>query len=120
MAFKVRNVPGHVSVVEASGQLDHHNGTKAIQETLDPLKRIPGSKIVVNFKKVEYICSAAIATLIEVNDKVVATGGKLVCCCVSSAVMEVLDLLAIPEVVPCFDNEDAAIEAVSGAAEAQA
>jgi len=120
MAYNVRTVDGDVKVVEAAGQLDHHNGTKLMQETLDPIKRIRGARVVVNFGKVEYICSAAIAILIEVNDKLTAHGGKFACCNISPEVMEVLDLLAIPEVIPCLETEADAIKAVSGEAEASA
>jgi anti-anti-sigma factor len=114
MQFNVRTLESGVRVVDPSGQLDHHTGTPRLQETLDPIKRIPGVRVIVNFSRVEYVCSAAVALLIEMHDKVADGGGRLVCCSVSSPVMEVLEILAIPEVIPCLASEKEAVAAVTG------
>jgi len=118
MQFNVRTLEGGVKVVDASGQLDHHTGTPRLQETLDPIKRIHGVRVVVSLARVEYICSAAVALLIEMHDKVAAGGGSLACCSVSGPVMEVLEILAIPEVIPCLASEKEAVAAVTGDAQA--
>ena len=114
MAFNVRTLGDDVRVVDAEGQLDHHTGTKRMQEVLDPLKRIRGARVIFNLKRVEYMCSAAIALLIEINDKLTANGGKFACCGIRPEIMEVLELLAIPEVIPCLGTEQEAIEALTG------
>lgn len=111
MSYKTVTEEG-VRIVEPVGELDHHKGAPALDETLEDLRKVPGCKVVLNLRAVTYVCSSAIAVVVNFAEHIKGLGGELVCCEMSIPASEIINLLEIPEVIRCFETQREAIDAV--------
>ena len=111
MSYKIQTEEG-VRIVEPVGELDHHKGGPALDDTLTELRKLQGCKVVLNLRAVTYVCSSAVAVIVNFCEHIKGLGGELVCCEMSTAASEIMDLLEIPEVIRCFKTQREAIDAV--------
>lgn len=111
MAYSIETEEG-VRLIEPVGELDHHNGAPALDDTLAELRKVPGCKVVLNLRAVTYVCSSAIAVIVNFCEHIKGLGGELVCCEMSVPASETMNLLEIPEVIRCFETQREAIDAV--------
>lgn len=92
-----------IDIVNVSGKIDNStsaNFLKLVQPCLD--NKV--SKMVINFKDVDYISSAGIRSLIMVCKTMQASGGKIVLTEANVYVLSVLKMAGIHEVIPIMNH----------------
>jgi anti-sigma B factor antagonist len=67
-------------------------------------------KVLLNFKNVEYLSSAALGKLITLNKKLHAAGGKLVLCEISPTIYEVFEITKLDQFFTIQKEEQAALQ----------
>jgi anti-sigma B factor antagonist len=91
--------------------LDEQN-IQTIGEQLFELVETDGKrKLVLNFENVEYLSSAALGKLINLNKKVRAVSGQLRLCCIKPDIYEVFEITKLNKVFQIHDDEQGAVEA---------
>jgi anti-sigma B factor antagonist len=68
-------------------------------------------KLLLNFRNVEYLSSAALGKLITLNKKLLAVGGQLVLCNISPQIYEVFEITKLDKVFKIHKEEQAALQA---------
>jgi anti-sigma B factor antagonist len=68
-------------------------------------------KIVLNFRNVEYLSSAALGKLITLNKKLQAAGGRLVLCNIGSQIFEVFEITKLDKFFNIRKEEQDALQA---------
>jgi len=68
-------------------------------------------KILLNFKKVEFLSSAALGKLITLNRKVQAVRGKLILCSITAEIKEVFQISKLDKLFIIHAEEQAALQA---------
>jgi len=88
MSTQRRDRAGQVAVVAFhSSILDVHNFDDVKQELFDLIEERP-AKLLLNFRKVQYVSSGVLGVLITLHRKMEAHGGRLVLCFVDPAICE--------------------------------
>lgn len=84
---------------------------EAIKSELVPLFSVAGTRLALNFQKIEFIDSSAIGCLISLAKSARCNGGTLKLCHLTENVMEVMELLHLPMILDieptvedCFKN----------------
>lgn len=68
-------------------------------------------KILLNFRNVEFLSSAALGKLITLNRKVQAVRGKLILCGISAEIKEVFQITKLDKLFTIHGDEQAALQA---------
>ncbi len=90
--------------------LDESN-IEALGQELFALVDVDGRrKIVLEFKIVEYLSSAALGKLITLNSKINAAKGKLVLCCIQKEILEVFMITQLHRILTICDDLDQALD----------
>jgi anti-sigma B factor antagonist len=103
------NDRNEVKVVEFEGNLDTNTATEAEQH-LNTLFEGGASKILVNFKKLDYISSAGLRVLLATAKKLKGGGGELRICELNETVQEVFEISGFSTILNVFKNETEALE----------
>jgi anti-sigma B factor antagonist len=91
--------------------LDEQN-IQIIGEQLNSLvDELGRSKILLNFRNVEFLSSAALGKLIALNRKLAGVKGKLVLCCIAKEIMEVFEITKLDKLFKIEKEEQAALQA---------
>lgn len=110
--LKIRQTDG-VSVVEFADRKILEE--LSIQEIGDELDRLidgePGIKLLLNFKNVDHLSSAALGMLININKKIREQNGALKLSDINRQIFEVFKITRLNRV---FDIHDTADEALGG------
>ena len=101
LKITVRKVPEKedVRIVEFSGEIDTTNSS-LILENIQPLLEEGITKIIGDFSEVRYINSTGIYALLRCYAWTKSKGGYLKLIGVRSEVLEVMETLGIPRVIP--------------------
>jgi anti-sigma B factor antagonist len=90
--------------------LDESN-IEALGQELFALVDVDGRrKVVLEFKVVEYLSSAALGKLITLNQKMSAAKGKLVLCCIQKEILEVFMITQLHRILTICDDLDQALD----------
>lgn len=98
-----------VKVIEFEGNLDTNTATEAEQH-LNNLFDGGTSKILVNFKKLDYISSAGLRVLLATAKKLKGGGGELRICELNETVQEVFEISGFSTILNVSKNETEALE----------
>src|SRR5918999_354493 len=104
---------GDVTVVNFTDKriLDEQN-IQAIGEQLFGLVDTQGhKKILLNFRNVEYLSSAALGKFITLNKKVNSTEGKLILCNIDPQIYEVFEITKLNKLFNIQKDEQTALQA---------
>lgn len=86
----------------------------AIQEIGDELERLAeseaGIRLLLNFRSVEHLSSAALGMLININKKVNARNGRLKLAEINRQILEVFKITQLNRVFQIHDTADQALE----------
>jgi len=83
-----------VTILSFTGEID----TYAVSDLKDLLKRLLGDghlKLVLDLSDLSYLCSAGIATLITMSERVHSRGGRMAICGIQGQVKETLRILQL-------------------------
>lgn len=89
----------------------------AIQAVGDQLLHLAGEEgrrlVVVNFSGVESLTSALLGELSVLHRALTASGGRLVFCCVEPFLLQVFKVVKIPDIIPIYPDEAAALQVLT-------
>lgn len=99
---------GDIVVVKLIGRLDSFTSPK-VDSQLRAIS-VQHKKIVLNFNDLDYISSAGIRVVLSLSKQLEANEGKLVICCVSEDILEIIKLTGFDQVLKIYNSE---IESIS-------
>lgn len=93
-----------VSVIGRMDTISSPDLQQKIEEFLDQGER----QILIDFQKLDYICSSGLRSTLISAQKARTAGGKLSCCTLRGVVRKVFDISGFTTMLPIFDSvEDA-------------
>ena len=97
-----------IRLIKLNGSLDL-NGTYSIEVQF--VRHCTGEnvRVLVDLSKVNYISSIGIPLLVNTAKSVVSRGGKMVFLNPQDKVLQVLELVGLPQMIPIHTDMDAAI-----------
>jgi anti-sigma B factor antagonist len=105
---------GDVAVVEFLDKriLDEQNIQLIADQLFELVDTLGKKKLLLNFANVEYLSSAALGKLMQLNKKAREAKGKLALCNIKAEIKEVFLITKLDKVLQIFDNEEKALEAL--------
>lgn len=91
-------------VVEFNGDLDQSTEEQAEPQLLEDVKSFKGKYLVYDLAGLNYINSEGIALMMSMHMKLAVVGKRLLLCSVQPNVMDVLNLIGLPGLIPFFAN----------------
>jgi anti-sigma B factor antagonist len=104
---------GDVTVVNFTDKkiLDEQNIQDIGEQLFSLVDELGRRKILLSFRNVEYLSSAALGKLITMNKKVNAAGGKLILCNIVPQIYEVFEITKLNKLFTIHPEEQAALQA---------
>lgn len=65
-------------------------------------------RILIDFSGTRFIDSSGLGVLLGIFRTLSQRDGKMVLCCMNSAVSTVFDMVKLPDIIPCFEEMDKA------------
>ena len=90
--------------------LDEQNIQVIGEQLFSLIDELGRNKILLNFKNVEFLSSAALGKLITLNRKVQAAGGKLVLCGIDAQIYEVFEITKLNKLFTIKKDEQEALQ----------
>ena len=103
---------GDVTVVNFTDKkiLDEQNIQVIGEQLFSLVEELGRHKIVLNFRNVEYLSSAALGKFITLNKKVNASGGKLALCNIDPQIYEVFEITKLNRLFNIHKDEQSALQ----------
>ena len=108
MKIQVKSANQGAELVVLQGDLDFHSSSDLRRELSKCVER-QVSKILVDFKKVEYIDSSGLAAFVELFQNMKRYGGKLVLFNLSQGVRNVFEIAKLDSIFQLAQNEKEAL-----------
>ena len=99
-------------VLDLSGRFDS-NAKKEVQQAIDEAFDAGTSHLILNLASVPLVDSAALGLLAVSNQKFKKSGGKLSLVNPQPEVRLILDMVAIPRLIPSYDSIEEALTTAS-------
>ena len=112
MKIDIKNSEQGVQMIQIHGDLDFHSSPELRAELLK-LTETQASKILVDFKKVNYIDSSGLATFVELFQKMKRYGGKLALFDLTPGVKSVFEIAKLDSIFRLAKDEKEAFSLVS-------
>lgn len=100
----------NADVIDLTG-LFNFGARKDFTAAMEKLKQSGGAHVILNFKQVTFVDSAAIGLLALASQQFKSTNRKLSLVGVQGTVKQVLNLTHIEQLIPMFASEDLALGA---------
>ena len=103
---------GDVTVVNFTDKkiLDEQNIQVIGEQLFSLVDDLGRRKILLNFRNVEYLSSAALGKFITLNKKVGASGGKLVLCNIDPQILEVFQITKLDKLFKIEKDEQVGLQ----------
>jgi len=92
--------------------LDELNVQQLGQELNDLVDKAYMTKMVINFEQIRFLSSAVLGKLISLHKRLQKEKGRLAFCCINKDIMQVFKITRLDKLIPIFDTEDEAVNAV--------
>lgn len=92
--------------------LDEQNIQKIGEDLFSLVDEMGRRKLVLNFKNVEFLSSAALGKLITLNRKLQSAGGKLALCKIDPQIYEVFEITKLNKLFTIHKEEQEAIDSL--------
>lgn len=99
---------GDVLILKIKGRLDAISSPTAEKKVFDCINN-GQNKLLLDFSGVSYLSSAGMRMLLSTTKKLKTLSGKLVVCCISSNVMDVLKMSGFDHVLEIAKTEEEAL-----------
>lgn len=109
MQIKARHENG-VTILEAKGKITIGEGDVALREAVHEALEAGARRILINLAGVSTIDSSGVGELVSAYTTVTNRGGKLLLCCLSSKVVDILQITQLITVFETFDTEKEGLE----------
>lgn len=96
-----------IGTVVSTNMLDGANVTDFGNETLNYVKKHPGIHLLLNFRPVTYMSSAALTELLRINQALRDNGGSVRLCSLTPAIRNVFQITNLEKLFFIHDDEDA-------------
>ena len=104
---------GDILILRLRGRFATGQDTSYLRSKAEEIKASGKHKVLMDFHDVSYIDSTGIGFLIGIYTSVrKLPDGQFVMTCANQRVREVLDLTRLSKVIPCYDTEADALEAL--------
>lgn len=113
MGFQIRNAEGGVTVVELSGELDHHKGSKEFYAYIESFKPAKGMRLLIDLAGVTYICSETVGAVLNLGESVIRAGGRACCSGVRGMPKDVFEILGVESVLNLYPSEAEALKVLT-------
>lgn len=100
-----------ITVVQPQGRLDAL-GARAVWEELEPPTLEPNRRVLVDMSETRYISSDGLRVLLRASKGVRKNGGKLVLCCLSARLTEIVTMAGLEHVLEIYATRTAAQRAL--------
>lgn len=90
--------------------LDEQNIQIIGEQLFDLVEQEERKKILLNFKNVEYLSSAALGKLISLNKKLQEVGGRLILCEIAPQIYEVFEITKLDKFFTIEKDEQMALQ----------
>ena len=108
MKLEYSELKDGIRLIRLEGRLDL-NGTYSIEVQFVNRCAGDGVRVLVDLSEVSYVSSVGIPMLVNTAKSVVSRGGKMAFIHPQETVFKVLELVGVPQMIPIFDDLDAAI-----------
>lgn len=108
MKLEYSELKDGIRLIRLEGRLDL-NGTYSIEVQFVNRCAGDGVRVLVDLSEVSYVSSVGIPMLVNTAKSVVSRGGKMAFVRPQETVFKVLELVGVPQMIPIFDDLDAAI-----------
>ena len=104
---------GEVTVVNFTDKkiLDEQNIQLIGEQLFRLVDELGRRKLLLNFRNVEYLSSAALGKFITLNKKVNAAGGRLILCGIDPQIYEVFEITKLNKLFVIHKDEQGALQA---------
>ena len=104
---------GDVTIVNFTDRkiLDEQNIQIIGEQLFSLVDKAGRRKLLLNFGKVEYLSSAALAKLITLNKKLQQVNGRLILCGIAPEIREVFEITRLNRLFTIHEEEQAALQA---------
>lgn len=114
--LKIRQADGVAHVEFADRKILEELSIQEIGEELDRLvESLPGARLLLNFKNVDHLSSAALGMLVTLNKKVKERGGELKLSDINRQIFEVFKITKLNRLFEIHDTAEQATAAFSRA-----
>ena len=100
----------NINVLKFTGNLDTNTAPEA-ENQVNALLEDGATKILIDFKDLNYISSAGLRVLLATAKKMMTTGGTLKICSLNKTVQEVFDISGFSTILSLEANETDALNA---------
>src|SRR5262245_46306772 len=111
MDMQVKDVEGNLTQVVLTGRLDT-SGVGGIETRFLAAVVPPGKPVIVDLSRVEFVASLGVRMLLSAARSLGSKGAKLALYAPQELVNEVLEAVAVKEIVPVCADANSAIAAV--------
>ena len=98
-----------IKVVRFNGKLDSNNAKEA-ESCFNELLAKNVTKILVDFKELDYTSSAGLRVLLSTAKQLKAVEGQLRLCNLNETVQEIFDMSGFSTILSVFDDESRALD----------
>ena len=106
---------GDAAVIDMQGEVNS-DASLGFDAAYDEVAREPGSRVVLNFRDVDYINSTGIALIVQLLGRAQSDGRAVLAYGLSDHYKQIFDITHLSDFIPLFGDEDDALASVSGAA----
>lgn len=99
------NKKGNVLILSINGKLDTITAP-ILEKQVFQIVNTGQNKLLLNFAGVNYINSAGLRMLLSIKKQVKSLSGKLIVCCMTSEVMEIMKMCGFDHVLDIADTEE--------------
>lgn len=84
----------------------------ALEASIMPLLESPGTSLVIDFKNVSFLTSAALGLLIRISKKIYESDGHLRLCCITNKIYEVFKITRLDQIFEIYDERADALKSL--------
>ncbi len=105
---------GDAAVIDMQGEVDSAAST-GLESAYDEVAGEPGTRVVLNFRNVDYINSTGIALIVQLLGRAQADGRSVLAYGLSDHYKQIFQLTRLDDAIAIYDNESDALAAAGGA-----
>ncbi len=106
-----------IVTVKPTGRLDALTA-RALWDELEPLTRLPHARVLADMSATRYLSSDGLRVLIRAHRGIQNNHGKMVLCCLSERLVEIISMAGIDRILEIQPTVQAARQALERAAPA--
>lgn len=100
-----------IQIVQPQGRLDAL-GAREVWNTLEPLASEPNARVMVDLSETRYVSSDGLRVLMRASKAAKQNGGKLVLCCLSARITEIVSMAGLDHILEIHPTRAAAQRAL--------